>query len=44
VRGVGVALLTSAQAQEIAQAVVFLSENAYMTGQTIALNGGLFFK
>jgi 3-oxoacyl-[acyl-carrier protein] reductase len=29
---------------EIAQAVVFLSENAYMTGQTIALNGGLFFK
>lgn len=29
---------------EVAQAVVFLSENAYMTGQTIALNGGLFFK
>jgi 3-oxoacyl-[acyl-carrier protein] reductase len=29
---------------EIAQAVVFLSENAYITGQTIALNGGLFFK
>jgi 3-oxoacyl-[acyl-carrier protein] reductase len=28
---------------EIAQAVVFLSENAYVTGQTIALNGGLFF-
>ena len=29
---------------EIAQAVVFLSENAYITGQTLALNGGLFFK
>jgi len=29
---------------EVAQAVVFLSGNAYITGQTIALNGGLFFK
>ena len=29
---------------EIAQAVVFVSGNAYLTGQTISLNGGLYFK
>jgi 3-oxoacyl-[acyl-carrier protein] reductase len=31
------------QAEEVAQAVVFASCNAYMTGQTILLNGGLYF-
>jgi len=31
------------QAEEVAEAVVFASGNAYMTGQTILLNGGLNF-
>ena len=31
------------QAEEVAEAVVFVSGNAYMTGQTIMLNGGLYF-
>lgn len=29
---------------EIAEAVLFVAGNAYLTGQTICLNGGLFFK
>jgi len=29
-------------ADEVAQAVVFLAENAYVTGQTISLNGGWY--
>jgi len=31
------------QPDEVAQAVVFVCGNAYMTGQTILLNGGLYF-
>jgi 3-oxoacyl-[acyl-carrier protein] reductase len=30
-------------ADEIARSVVLLVSNAYMTGQTIAVNGGAFF-
>jgi 3-oxoacyl-[acyl-carrier protein] reductase len=30
-------------ADEIAQAVLMLVQNGYMTGQTIAVNGGAFF-
>jgi NAD(P)-dependent dehydrogenase (short-subunit alcohol dehydrogenase family) len=29
--------------EEIAQVVVMLAANAYMTGQTIAINGGSLF-
>jgi 3-oxoacyl-[acyl-carrier protein] reductase len=32
------------QADEVAQAVVFAAKNAYMTGQTILLNGGFYFR
>ena len=31
------------RADEVAQAVVMLLDNAYMTGQTIALSGGMAF-
>jgi 3-oxoacyl-[acyl-carrier protein] reductase len=31
------------QAAEVAQAVVFVAGNAYMTGQTVFLNGGRYF-
>jgi 3-oxoacyl-[acyl-carrier protein] reductase len=31
------------QPDEVAQAVVFAVGNAYMTGQTILLNGGRYF-
>jgi len=31
------------QAEEVAEAVVFAVKNQYMTGQTIHLNGGLYF-
>lgn len=31
-------------ANEVAEAVLFVSSNAYMTGQTIPLNGGLYFR
>jgi 3-oxoacyl-[acyl-carrier protein] reductase len=30
-------------AEEIAAAVVMVASNAYMTGQTVAVNGGLSF-
>jgi 3-oxoacyl-[acyl-carrier protein] reductase len=30
-------------ADEIAHAVLFLAENGYMTGQTLAVNGGSLF-
>jgi 3-oxoacyl-[acyl-carrier protein] reductase len=30
-------------ADEIAQAVIFLVDNGYVTGQTIAVNGGSLF-
>lgn len=29
---------------EVAEAVVFLAGNEYVTGQTIALNGGMYFR
>jgi 3-oxoacyl-[acyl-carrier protein] reductase len=32
------------QVNEVAQAVLFVSSSAYMTGQTIPLNGGLYFR
>ena len=32
------------QTDEVAEAVVFVAENAYMTGQTLHLNGGLYFR
>lgn len=32
------------QTEEVAEAVVFVACNAYMTGQTIHLNGGLYFR
>jgi 3-oxoacyl-[acyl-carrier protein] reductase len=32
------------QADEVAEAVIFLAGNGYMTGQTIHLNGGLYFR
>ena len=32
------------QADEVADAVIFLVRNEYMTGQTIHLNGGLYFR
>jgi 3-oxoacyl-[acyl-carrier protein] reductase len=32
------------QAEEIAEAVIFLAGNGYISGQTIALNGGLYFR
>jgi 3-oxoacyl-[acyl-carrier protein] reductase len=31
------------QAEEVAQAVAMVLGNGYMTGQTIALNGGMAF-
>jgi 3-oxoacyl-[acyl-carrier protein] reductase len=32
------------QTDEVAEAVIFLAGNGYMTGQTIHLNGGLYFR
>ena len=32
------------QTEEVAEAVVFVACNAYMTGQTLHLNGGLYFR
>jgi 3-oxoacyl-[acyl-carrier protein] reductase len=32
------------QTEEVAEAVVFVAKNGYMTGQTIHLNGGLYFR
>ena len=32
------------QADEVAEAVIFLASNGYMTGQTVCLNGGLYFR
>jgi 3-oxoacyl-[acyl-carrier protein] reductase len=32
------------QTEEVADAVVFVASNAYMTGQTLHLNGGLYFR
>ncbi len=32
------------QVEEVAEAVVFLAGNAYTTGQTLHLNGGLYFR
>jgi 3-oxoacyl-[acyl-carrier protein] reductase len=32
------------QAEEVAEAVIFLAGNGYISGQTIALNGGLYFR
>ena len=29
---------------EVAEAVIFLAGNEYMTGQTLHLNGGLYFR
>ena len=34
---------TSRTAEEVAKAVMLLVDNAYMTGQTIALSGGMAF-
>lgn len=32
------------ETEEVAEAVIFLAKNAYITGQTIHLNGGLYFR
>jgi len=32
------------RAEEVAEAVIFLAGNEYVTGQTIALNGGMYFR
>lgn len=32
------------RAEEVAEAAVFLAGNAYITGQVIALNGGMYFR
>jgi hypothetical protein len=29
--------------QEVAEVIVMLAKNGYMTGQTISANGGLYF-
>ena len=44
--GSGVARIPVGRAgtvEEIAEAVLFVSSNSYMTGQTISVNGGVFF-
>jgi NAD(P)-dependent dehydrogenase (short-subunit alcohol dehydrogenase family) len=35
--------MQSATGDEIAQAVILLASNSYITGQTIAVNGGALF-
>jgi 3-oxoacyl-[acyl-carrier protein] reductase len=32
------------QPEEVAEAIIFLAGNGYMTGQTIHLTGGLYFR